>query len=1063
MIYEKESDFEEALIKVLKQHGWDDFCGVIKYPTEKDLIANWANILYQNNKEQDRLNGCPLTDSEMAQIIEQIENLKTPLALNGFINGKSVAIKRDNPQDTLHYGKEVSLKIYDRKEIAGGKSRYQIAQQPVYSSKSDAEKNRRGDLCLLINGMPVIHIELKKSGVPISQACNQISKYAHEGVFTGIFRLVQIFVAMNPDDAVYFANTGTDKFNESFFFHWADFNNEPICANQNIGADEWKRFAATLLSIPMAHQLIGFYTVADSGDGVLKVMRSYQYYAASAIADVVRECDWDEPIAKGTSGRLGGYIWHTTGSGKTMTSFKSAQLIADFKDADKVVFLMDRIELGTQSLNEYRGFADSKDDVQGTESTNVLRHKLVESSDPKDTLIVTSIQKMSNVKAGEGGITQSELERIAQKHVVFIIDECHRSTFGDMLQDIRRSFPNALFFGFTGTPILDENEKKGATTSMIFGKCLHRYSIADGIRDKNVLGFDTYMVTTYDDQDVRLQIALEKAHAKNADEVYQDEAKKKVFAHYMNKKEVPMGISAVDAALNKKECIEDYLSKAQYGIETKHEDLVIEDILKQFKTLSNGHQFHAMLATSSIPEAISYYRKLKEKAPELKCTALFDPNIDANGDGVNEKEDALIEIIKDYNQAYKKNFTIPDWPLMKKDISSRLSHKKPYLHIGTDDRLDLLIVVDQMLTGFDSKWVNTLYLDKVIDYALLIQAFSRTNRLFGQEKPFGTIRYYRKPHTMKCNIEAAVKLYSGNRPLDLFVQKLPHNVEMMDAKYNEIKFIFESNQINNLEKLPESKEACNKFAKDFVELNTYLDAAKVQGFTFEQTEYHFKSDDGIEQIVKPVLDGRTYLILAQRYKELFTTSSEKHEKAPEVPYAFDARLTVIDTGTIDVDYMNANFEKWKKALNTGAENIQAISEELHRSFATLNQEEQKIAEIFLHDVERGDVTLEDGETFRDYITSYSRRKKNDQVSKLVSALGIDEAQLTAMMTLNLSEKNLNEFGRFDNLKKTVDKSKAKQFFDKQEGKPIPPFKVNMRVSDLLKRFILEGGFDIDAG
>lgn len=343
MTFNKESEFELALINVLKTKGWEE--NVIKYPTEKDLIKNWANILYENNREIDRLNNYPLTDGEMAQIIEQINKLRTPLRLNSFINGKTVTIKRDNPNDIEHLGKEISLKIYDRQEIAAGQSRYQIVQQPVFPTKSKLLNDRRGDLMLLINGMPVIHIELKKSGVSVSEAYHQIEKYSYEGIFTGLFSLIQVFVAMTPDETVYFANAGTgNTFNEDYFFHWADFNNERV--------DDWKSVASSLLSIPMAHQLIGFYTVPDDLDGVLKVMRSYQYYASNAISDKVSKMDWNE------KNLLGGYIWHTTGSGKTMTSFKSAQLIATSKDADKVIFLMDRIELGTQSVIEYRGFAD---------------------------------------------------------------------------------------------------------------------------------------------------------------------------------------------------------------------------------------------------------------------------------------------------------------------------------------------------------------------------------------------------------------------------------------------------------------------------------------------------------------------------------------------------------------------------------------------------------------------------------------------------------------------------------------------------------------------------------
>ncbi|MGL6295817.1 MAG: type I restriction endonuclease, partial [Plesiomonas sp.] len=379
---------EQAFIEVLTHKGWES--QILKNQTEAQLLQNWANILFENNRQQDRLNDVPLTATEMQQIIEQIKELKTPLKLNGLINGKTVAIKRDNPDDTLHYGKEVSLKIYDRQEIAAGQSRYQIVQQPKFERGSPLRNDRRGDVLLLINGMPVIHVELKRSGVPVSQAVNQIEKYSKEGIFSGLFSLIQVFVAMEPNEAKYFANPGMDgKFNPDYQFNWADFNNEPM--------NHWKDIASTLLSIPMAHQLIGFYTVADDTDGVLKVMRSYQYYAANAISDKVAKTNWQQVGSSSNSpDRLGGYVWHTTGSGKTMTSFKSAQLIAQSKDADKVIFLMDRIELGTQSLAEYRNFAGDGEDVQATENTHVLVTKL-KSTSPADTLIVSSIQKMSNI------------------------------------------------------------------------------------------------------------------------------------------------------------------------------------------------------------------------------------------------------------------------------------------------------------------------------------------------------------------------------------------------------------------------------------------------------------------------------------------------------------------------------------------------------------------------------------------------------------------------------------------------------------------------------------------
>ena len=1042
MIFNKESDFEEALIKILSEKGWEK--EVLKNYSEQDLLQNWANILFENNRDIDRLNDYPLTDGEMQQILEQIKNLRTPLKLNGFINGKSVSVIRDNPDDKLHFGKEVSLKIYDRREIAAGQSRYQIVQQPKFPTKSKILNDRRGDLMLLINGMPVIHIELKKSGVPVSQAYHQIEKYSGEGIFSGLFSLVQIFVAMEPNETVYFANPGPDgKFNPDYYFHWADYNNEPI--------NEWDKVASTLLSIPMAHQLIGFYTVADDSDGVLKVMRSYQYFAASAISDKVSKTKWE------AGNQLGGYVWHTTGSGKTMTSFKSAQLIASSKDADKVIFLMDRIELGTQSLKEYRGFADENESVQATENTGVLITKL-KSTDPADTLIVTSIQKMSNIKDEAGGLKASDIEYINGKRIVFIVDEAHRSTFGDMLITIKTTFPKAIFFGFTGTPIQDENQKKKNTTTTVFGNELHRYSIADGIRDKNVLGFDPYKVLTFKDKDVRKVVALEKAKAQTEEEAISDPIKSKVYYKYMDAGQVGM-VGHFDSKGDYIKGIEDYILNVQYQTE-EHTTTVVKDILENWVTLSHNSKFHAIFATSSIPEAINYYRMIKEMKPELKVTALFDPNID-NGGGVAFKEAGLVEIIEDYNERYGQDFTIPTFAKMKKDIAARLAHKKPYERIANEPekQIDLLIVVDQMLTGFDSKWINTLYMDKVLLYENIIQAFSRTNRLFGPDKPFGTIRYYRKPHTMERNINSAVKLYSGDKPLGLFVQHLAENLKMMIELYEDISELFSNAGIENFEKLPSDVSVCRKFAKDFKELNSYLEAAKIQGFKWEVTSY---TDDNTGENIEMAFDEKTYLVLVLRYKEL--SGGGGGGTGEDVPYDLVGYITEIDTGLIDADYMNSRFEKYLKLLNlegASAEAVEQAETELHKTFATLSQEEQKYANIFLHDIQRGDVAITEGKTLRDYITEYLSKAKDDQIHRVAVALGVDELKLRTIMSLRLNSTNINEFGRYDDLKKTVNKAKAKEYFEKIEGTKIIPPKVNVKVDNLLREFILGGGFEIE--
>lgn len=1041
MIFNTEPDFEMALIKILSEKGWEK--DVLKNYSEDDLLQNWADILFENNRDIDRLNDYPLTDSEMQQILEQIKALRTPLKLNGFINGRSVSIVRDNPDDKLHFGKEVSLKIYDRREIAAGQSRYQIVQQPKFPTKSKLLNDRRGDLMLLINGIPVIHIELKKSGIPVSQAYNQIEKYSHEGIFSGLFSLVQIFVAMSPEEAVYFANPGPDgKFNPDYYFHWADFNNEPI--------NDWNEVASKLLSIPMAHQLIGFYTVADDSDGVLKVMRSYQYFAASAISDKVAKAKWEG------NNQLGGYIWHTTGSGKTMTSFKSAQLIASSKDADKVIFLMDRIELGTQSLKEYRSFADENESVQATENTSVLITKL-KSSNPADTLIVTSIQKMSNIKDEAGGLNARDIELISSKRIVFIVDEAHRSTFGDMLITIKTTFPKAMFFGFTGTPIQNENQKKKNTTTTVFGDELHRYSIADGIRDKNVLGFDPCKVLTFKDKDVRKVVALEKAKAQTEEEAISDPVKSKVYYKYMDASQVSMA-GHLDKKGNYIKGIEDYIPNVQYTTD-EHTTLVVQDILYNWVRLSHNSKFHAIFATSSIPEAINYYRLFKKMKPELKVTALFDPSIDNNG-GVQYKEEGLVEIISDYNEKYGQDFTIPKFSKMKKDISARLAHKKPYERIANDPekQIDLLIVVDQMLTGFDSKWINTLYMDKVLQYENIIQAFSRTNRLFGPDKPFGTIRYYRKPHTMERNVNDAVKLYSGDRPLGLFVQHLAENLKQLNELFENISELFSNAGIKNFEKLPDDIAVCRKFAKDFKEFNGYLEAAEIQGFRWDTSSY---TDEDTDEVVDVAFDENIYLVLVLRYKELSSGGTEMG--SDDVPYDLVGYITEIDTGRIDSDYMNSRFDKYIKLLSiegTTKEALEQAETELHKTFAMLSQEEQKYANIFLHDIQRGDVKVAEGKTLRDYINEYLSKAKNDQIHRVSVALDVDEDMLRNMMSLNLNESNLNEFGRFAELSNTVDKAKAKEYFEKVENTRIMPFKVKMKADNLLRNFILNGGYEI---
>ena len=1026
--FSKELDFEKALADFLPQHGWEP-C-VIMNPTEETLIKNWAAIIYNNNRDMNRLGDFPLTDTEMQQVMAQVNALKNPYEVNKFINGGQVIIKRDNANDKINFGKEVYLTIFNAREIRAGQSVYQIVRQPKFQTKHPLGTTRRGDVMLLINGMPVVHIELKRSGVDVTQAVNQIKKYAHEGIFShGIFSLVQIFVAMTPEKTLYFANPGaSENYSPSFYFHWADFNNEEI--------HDWKRIAANLLSIPMAHQMVGYYTIADDKDETLKVLRSYQYFATTKIWERVRETNWDDHYHKG------GYIWHTTGSGKTMTSFKSAQLIAKANDADKVVFLLDRIELSTQSADEYRGFANAEDNVLDTEDTrNLIR--VLESDSKDECLIVTSIQKMSRINS-DNHVPQSTIDRINKKRVVFIVDECHRSVTGSskvsgsgMLLTIKNTFPRAVLFGFTGTPIFPENAHGEMTTEVIFGDMLHKYTLASGIPDKNVLGFDLYREDTFTEQEIREAVALRAVDAESFEEIANDKEKVEIYNKIMHDTDM---LKIEDEAKSL------YISEA-------HHMAVMNKIVEERPMLSHSGKFHAILATKSIPEAIEYYHLFKEHYPEYNVTAIFDDSIDNNGGG-EYKEDAILEILDDYNKKFGTTFQQSTYARYKKDVAKRLAHKMPYQRLEKGKQLDMLIVVTQMLTGYDSKWVNTLYVDKLMQYVDVIQAFSRTNRLFGPDKPFGIIKYFTRPNRMGKNIDDALALYV-DQPLLVFTDKLEANLEKINQSFLIIDQLFKAEGIEYYSTLPQAEASKKKFAKEFCEMTKRLEAAKMQGFLWEKNEYEFQHTTGWVK-VKMELDEQTYKILLARYRELFVKTPGGDGGDDDV-YQLEAYITETGAGTIDAEYINSKFIKFVKNLYTsgpGSEHVKAAQAELHSAFASLDQRDQRTAQRILHDIESGDLRLSPGKTIYDYILDYQKRECDQQIYTLAEATGLNITKLQELISNDTTEQNINEQGRFDALVQTLDKVKAVDFLKKVTGQDVPKRFVITNMSSILRRFIL---------
>lgn len=1024
MSFTIEKDFEDALIKRLTElpNQWSP--DILEYKTEQELIDNWADFLNKNNNLPDRLNNCPLTDGEMRQILAKLNS--TPYETNKLLNGNLIPITRDNPDDLLHLGKTIYLFIFDKDKIGGGNSKYQIARQPHFSTDSEILGDRRGDLMLLINGMPLIHIELKASNHHVSEACNQIEKYMKHGVFTGFFSLVQMFVAMTPEETVYFANPGRlGEFNTDYQFHWADFNNKPI--------NNWEEIARNFLSIPMAHQMIGYGTVADGADNTLKIMRSYQYYAAIKVyTRAIDENIWD------AHNQEGGYVYHTTGSGKTLTSFKCAQLIASSKKVDKIVFLMDRTELWKQTFLKYKGFAVNEQ-VDDVTSTRDLIAKLCSGTGPEDDssqLIVASIQKMSRITI-ENGANPLEVQRIQAKRIVFIIDEAHQDVAGEMLAGIKRTYKNAVFFGFTGTPILSENAINGITTQGLFGECLHTYNILNGIRDKNVLGFKTFNVSTFNETELKGIVSRQKSGITNVDTATDEQFV--IYRTWMQKNMLEI----------ERELDRSIYRDGESG--EKHRKEVVNSIIKNWDVQSNRGQFHQILATSSIREAIEYYDLFASNDKGLFVTAIFDPSTDLS-DGDTWKDDAIVRILTAYNDRFGFRYNLASYKNFKDDVCSRLSHIEPYkaLDANRADSVNVVIVVNQLLTGFDSKWINVLNLDKVLIYQKFIQAASRTNRLFRQDlKPYGIIKYYRVPHLQEELANEALHLYiESDEYKYVFASSLGYNIMTINKCYRDIKTLFTRIGIHNFDRIPAEEVDQRAFANAFSEMALAVSRAIPELFNWSQTMYRTEDCGDISVNI----DELTFEILRERYSEL----PRGEVVNPANIYEIKTYL-VEQENNIDFAFLEANFKAFYKDLSNNAspQEIEEVLVELRTRFAVLSAEEQRIAEIILSDIQSGEFDYQDGKAFMDYILEYSQRELYENIATYSDAFGVDKAILTYLVESHFKNSSeLRQYGRFDNLIKTINRSIAKTTLEKLEGLSVPLHKVIMKAKIYLEDFIL---------
>ena len=660
MGYQSEYGLEENVVKQLQELGYER----VSLRNETQLKENFRRIL--NERNADKLEGTPISDSEFKRIMIDISD-KSVFESAQILRDKYV-LERDN--ETKVYLSLMNIKKWCQ-------NTFQVTNQV---SVNDTHKSRY-DVTVLINGLPLVQIELKRSGVAITEAFNQIERYRRQN-YTGLFRFIQMFVVSNKMETRYYANSD-QKIMKSHMFYWSDEKNERI--------NMLKDFIESFLEPCHIAKMISRYMIINETDKILMALRPYQVYAVEALLNRAIETNNN------------GYIWHTTGSGKTLTSFKASQILAQEPDIKKVIFLVDRKDLDGQTLGEFNKF--ESDSVDRTFNTKKL---LKQMDDPTRKLIVTTIQKMDNaIKSGH-----PVMERYKEDKVVFIIDECHRTQFGSMHRIIRQHFGNAQYFGFTGTPRFEENASQdGRATADIFGECLHHYLIKDAIRDGNVLGFSVEYMNTFD----------------RSEKITED--------GYVNK-----------------------INEAEIWMADERVQKVAEHIIANHNKKTRDQMYTGMLTVQSIPMAIQYYRvfqKLKKQGVHnFNVTTIFSyQDNEAIDDTMDEqtRRDILEGIIQTYNETFDKNFSTDTFDGYFNDVSNRVKKGLP------DQKLDILIVVDMFLTGFDSKKLNTLYVDRNLQHHTLIQAYSRTNRVEEPTKPYGNIVAYRN---LKEKTDEAIELFS---------------------------------------------------------------------------------------------------------------------------------------------------------------------------------------------------------------------------------------------------------------------------------------------------------------
>ncbi len=781
MITQSEQALENGLIDTLLQMNYER----VYIENEEQLTNNFRTQLEKHNRTT-------LTDDEFNRIMIHLESGST---------FEKAGKLRDKYPLTLKDGTVKWIDFLNTQEWC--KNEFQVSNQITERGL----RKSRYDVTLIINGLPLVQIELKRRGIELRQAYNQVQRY-HKSAFKGLFNYIQLFIISNGVNTRYFANNPNQGY--KFTFRWAD--------NKNNHIDRLEVFAAMFFEKCTIGKILSKYIVLHQSDKCLMVLRPYQYYAVEAIVDKV------------ANSVKNGYVWHTTGSGKTLTSFKTAQLIAEMPNIDKVLFVVDRHDLDTQTKKEYDAFSNGA--VDSTDNTT----ELVKALKGNSKMIITTIQKLNNVVTKD--YYSYNLNTVREQNIVMIFDECHRSQFGKQHKAIVKFFKNIRYFGFTGTPIFADNANGGHTTKDIFGERLHEYLIKDAIADENVLGFlvEYHGVWKKNNEDNKMVKSIDTASA------YLDD---------------------------------------------KRMNDIVDFIINNYDKSTYDKDFNAIFAVSSIPMLQKYYKLFKQKNHKLKIATIYTYQQNENADdeytGLNEgfveygtTRDKLEEQIKDYNDTFGTDYDTNNFNLYYDDINKRMKNRQ----------IDLLLVANMFLTGFDAKRLNTLYVDKNLSYHGLIQAFSRTNRVLNEKKKFGKVTCFRD---LKIDTDEAVRLYSKGGNENVF--KEPYKILLKEFNTLVLDFLHKFPTITKVGALQSEVEK-----RQFI----LLFRALIRLFTQLKAYNEYNPDD-------LAIDEQRFADYQSKYLDMSNefAITVKKEKAENINQDIDFELELLHRDIINVSYIIA--------------------------------------------------------------------------------------------------------------------------------------------------------------